>query len=65
MECVSPLSSCIPQYVRTQMFRACKMKSDEWNATAKFAIEHNEKFLNNQLAEVSFYMSHVSFFLFD
>ncbi len=51
MQCISPLSSVIPLYIRTQISRTCKMRCDEWNASARIAVEHNEKMLNNQLAE--------------
>eukprot|EP00961_Rhodomonas_salina_P305260 3941918-Rhodomonas_salina.4 len=34
-----------------QVARACKMRSEEWNSSARVAVEHNEKMLVNQLAD--------------
>eukprot|EP00961_Rhodomonas_salina_P064143 862360-Rhodomonas_salina.7 len=51
MQCVSGLSSVIPCFLRLQITRACKMRSDEWNATVRLNIEHNEKMLVNQMAD--------------
>eukprot|EP00961_Rhodomonas_salina_P217920 2944639-Rhodomonas_salina.3 len=51
MECVSPLATCIPLYIRMQVSRTCKMRAEEWNSAARLAVEHNEKFLLNQMAD--------------
>lgn len=58
MQCVSPLSSAISTFIRAQITRACRTRADEWNTNPKFAVEHNEKMLNNQLAETVSYPPH-------
>eukprot|EP00961_Rhodomonas_salina_P106449 1433625-Rhodomonas_salina.3 len=51
MECISPLSTVIQHFIRLQVSRTCKMRSDEWNSSTRFAVEHNEKMLLNQMAD--------------
>jgi hypothetical protein len=51
MECVSALATVIPLYIRLQVARTCKMRCDEWNSCPRLAVEHNEKFLLNQMAD--------------
>ena len=51
MQCISPLSSIIPLYIRLQISRTCRMRGEEWNSSARFAVEHEERMQQNQLAE--------------
>lgn len=50
-QCSSPLSTLIPLFIRLQISRTCLSRAQEWNSSARFAVEHEERMQQNQLAE--------------